>query len=65
MAINGYNESVEGIEKAFVDFVSESKAGAEGRGSKTSALRARKLSNDIARQLKDFRKVSLDNDRAK
>lgn len=59
-----YVELVEKIEGMMTDFVTEAKAGETGHGSKTAALKARKLSNVLAKELKDFRKVSVANDKA-
>ena len=61
----GYNETVETLETTVTEFINEAKAGAEGRGSKTSAAKARKLSNQLTRDLKDFRKLSVENDKTK
>lgn len=60
-----YTEVVEKIEGLMTDFVTEAKAGEVGHGSKTSGLKARKLSNSITRELKDFRKASVENDKNK
>jgi len=46
-------------------FVGAAEAGTEGRGSKTKALEARKLSMKLTNDLKDFRKVSIENDKNK
>jgi len=65
MSLPEYNESVETLREAFEEFVEMAEGGKEGRGSKTKALKARKLSMAIANQLKDFRSFSISNDKAK
>jgi len=63
--VNGYTEAVTKLEAEMKEFVVEATAGADGHGSKTSAMKARKLSGVITKSLKDFRKISIENDRAK
>jgi hypothetical protein len=60
-----YDESVEQLKEAFNSFLEFAEAGKEGRGSKTKALSARKMSMDISTKLKDFRALSIANDKNK
>jgi len=60
-----YDEMINGLRETFEDFMDEAEKGKEGRGSKTSALKARKLSTKLANDLKDFRALSIQNDKAK
>lgn len=60
-----YDESIEGLKVAFAEFLDFAEAGKEGRGSKTKALSARKASMDIGNKLKDFRALSIANDKNK
>lgn len=61
----GYDESIEGLKVAFESFLELAAAGKEGRGSKTKALAARKMSMEIGTKLKDFRVLSITNDKDK
>jgi len=60
-----YDEMLEGLKADVESFVSEAEAGKEGRGSKKSAMAARKLSVVISKKLKDFRSLSVANDKEK
>ena len=60
-----YDAIITGLRETFEDFMDEGEKGKEGRGSKTSALKARKLSTKLATDLKDFRSLSISNDKAK
>ena len=60
-----YSEMVEKLGKSFEAFKIAADGGKEGRGSKTRALEARKLSMEITNDLKDFRALSIANDKAK
>lgn len=60
-----YDGMVTGLREIFEDFMDEAEKGKEGRGSKTSALKARKLSTKLATDLKDFRSLSIQNDKIK
>lgn len=60
-----YDESVEQLKKDFDSFLEFAEAGKEGRGSKSKALSARKMSMEISNKLKDFRALSIDNDKQK
>jgi len=60
-----YDAMISGLRETFEDFMDEAEKGKEGRGSKTSALKARKLSTKLANDLKDFRALSISNDKAK
>jgi len=60
-----YDAMLAGLRETFEDFMDEGEKGKDGRGSKTSALKARKLSTKLANDLKDFRSLSISNDKAK
>jgi len=55
-----YYEFIENLKSKFGSFLMDAEAGAD---NKSAALRARKLSMELRRDLQDFRKVSVDNDR--
>ncbi|MCK5019527.1 MAG: histone H1 [Candidatus Peribacteraceae bacterium] len=55
-----YEKLVRELLEAMAEFEKEANAGAGGRGSKASGGRARKLSNQITRDLKTFRKLSVE-----
>jgi len=59
-----YKPVVESLQTMWDEFKSAAEQGAEGRGSKTSALKARKLSMTLTEALKEFRKTSISNDRS-
>ena len=61
----GYDEIVSNLGTLFEGFKENAEGGKEGRGSKVKALRARKLSMEITSTLKDFRSVSITNDKEK
>jgi len=63
--VAGYNEVVEKLAEAMKLFVGEAKSGADGNDSKFAAVKARKLSNSITKVLKEFRKLSIENDKTK
>jgi hypothetical protein len=56
-----YMEAIESLKSKFGSFVLDAEAGAS---NKSAALRARKLSMDLRRELGEFRKASVANDRA-
>ena len=58
-----YQEKLNELYNLFEQFKAEADQGEDGRGSKGHALKARKLSTQIANELKDFRKVSITNDK--
>ena len=60
-----YNEFVSNLKESMDEFSAAAEAGATGRGSKTKALDARKLSMKISNDLKDFRSLSIKNDKEK
>lgn len=60
MADNTYYEFVEKMKSKFGSLMMDAEAGAE---NKSAALRARKLSMELRKDLQDFRKVSVTNDR--
>jgi len=60
-----YDKSLATLRETFEDFMEEAEKGKEGRGSKSSALKARKLSSKLGNDLKDFRALSIDNDKNK
>jgi len=65
MSLIEYDESLEKLVESFTKFAELAELGKEGRGSKTKALQARKLSMEIGNKLKDFRAFSIQNDRDK
>jgi hypothetical protein len=65
MSLIEYDESVESLKESFNSFTEMADGGKDGRGSKTKALQARKLSMAISDQLKNFRALSISNDKAK
>ncbi len=65
MGLQEYDEKCEKIQGLFEQFNEMASGGREGRGSKTRALKARKLSMEITNELKDFRSESIANDKAK
>ena len=62
MSDNTYYEFIEKIKSKFGSFTMDAEAGAE---NKSAALRARKLSMELRKDLQDFRKVSVTNDRSR
>jgi hypothetical protein len=56
-----YQETQDAINIKFEAFKTSAAAGAD---NKTAALQARKLSMELRSDLQDFRKASVDNDRA-
>jgi len=56
-----YSEYLENLKTKFNSFVMEAES---GKNNKSSALRARKLSMQLRSDLKDFRTVSTENDKA-
>ncbi len=65
MSLIEYDESIESLKEAFDAFSELAEGGKDGRGSKTKALQARKLSMQLGNQLKDFRALSITNDKSK
>jgi len=59
---SSYFEYLEKLKAKFGSFVMDSEAGVE---NKSAALRARKLSMELRRDLQGFRKVSVLNDRSR
>lgn len=64
MLIN-YDVKCQEVKTKFDEFTEAAEKGREGHGSKTHALKARKLSTEISMLLKDFRAISISNDKAK
>jgi len=60
-----YGKLLEALREQFENFMDEAEKGKEGRGSKTCALKARKISSQMANMFKDFRALSIANDKAK
>lgn len=60
-----YQEQLEKIHSTMDAFKEAAEGGKEGRGSKTRALEARKLSMQLTNELKDFRVISINNDKNK
>lgn len=65
MSLPEYDSQLEVIRETFEKFEEMANGGKEGRGSKTKALTARKLSMDLTNKLKDFRSISIKNDKLK
>lgn len=63
--VEQYDAMMSGLRETFEDFMDEAEKGKSGRGSKTSSLKARKLSTKLATDLKEFRALSISNDKAK
>ena len=59
---SSYFEYIEKLKAKFGSFVMDSEAGVE---NKSAALRARKLSMELRKDLQGFRKVSVSNDRSR
>jgi len=57
-----YLENVERLKAKFGSFVMDAEAGAE---NKSAALRARKLSMELRKDMQDFRRASVANDRVR
>lgn len=64
-ALDEYNTIVEKIDNLCSEFMNLAVDGADGRGSNSSSLIARKKSLELTTILKDYRKVSLTNDKDK
>ena len=60
-----YEAMVESLKADFDEFNTNAEEGKEGRGSKGKALSARKMSMTISNKLKDFRSLSIANDKVK
>ena len=60
-----YDAKCQQVKTKFDEFFETAGKGREGHGSKTYALKARKLSTEISMLLKDFRAISIANDKAK
>lgn len=58
-----YDEILGQIKDLTTAFITEAESGKEGRGSKTHALAARKLSLKVANAMKEFRSISIKNDK--
>ena len=56
-----YDDFVSGLQAKWGSFIMEAQA---GKTNKTAALRSRKLSMSLRRDLKDFRVISVENDQA-
>lgn len=62
--VSGYQEKIDTIGKLYREFLREANQGEAGRGSKGHALKARKLSTQLANELKEYRRVSIANDKS-
>lgn len=58
-----YQTQVEKIMNMVNEFKAEADQGESGRGSKGHSLKARKLSTQITNELKEYRRVSIANDK--
>ena len=63
--LDEYKTFVTELKETSDEFFGACEEGAEGRGSKTKALQARKLSMKMADGLKQFRALSIKNDKSK
>jgi len=63
--VEKYDKLLQNIRNKFEDFMDDAEKGKDGRGSKTCALNARKNSTEIGKLLKNFRKISIENDKLK
>ena len=62
MSDTTYYEFIEKLKHKFGSFTMDADAGVE---NKSAALRARKLSMELRKDLQDFRKVSVQNDQTR
>lgn len=60
-----YQEQLDKVVSTIEAFKIAAEGGKEGRGSKIRALESRKLSMQITNELKDFRSISISNDKVK
>ncbi len=60
-----YQDKLNEIKELFGSFVAEAERGKEGHGSKAAALRSRKLVSQLSSAMKEFRKISIENDKLK
>jgi len=51
------------LKDAYATFITEAEMGKEGKGFKGHSLKARKASTDLANKLKDYRSLSIKNDK--
>jgi hypothetical protein len=61
--MSAYSEKVEKIKEVYTAFMNEAELGETGRGCKAHALSARKLSVKLANELKEYRPLSIKNDK--
>ena len=59
---SNYTEYIEKLKSKFGSFVMDAEAGVE---NKSAALRARKFSMELRKDLQDFRKISVANDQSR
>jgi len=59
--LDAYDSTISSLQGKFTAFVTEAQS---GKGKKASALRARKLSLELRKDLQEFRSASVTNDKA-
>lgn len=65
MSLPEYDAIVEKLNTTMDEFKEFAEGGKDGRGSKSKALQARKLSMRLTSELKEFRAESIKNDKSK
>ena len=58
-----YDEIIGILKDAYATFITEAEMGKEGKRFKSHSLKARKASTDLANKLKDYRALSIKNDK--
>jgi len=61
--MSNYTDQVAKIKSTIEAFTVSADQGESGRGSKTRSLEARKLSMQLTNELKEFRTISITNDK--
>jgi len=59
-----YEQKLNEMKNTWEDFINNAEAGKEGRGSKAASLRARKASMSLSTLMKEYRSVSIENDKS-
>lgn len=62
--IEQYGAKVAKLKETIEAFEAAAEGGREGRGCKTRSLEARKLSMTLTEELKEFRAISIQNDKS-
>ena len=58
-----YDEMIGQLKDLYATFITEAEMGKEGKKCKTHSLKARKVSTELANKLKDYRSLSIKNDK--